>query len=381
MWSLFPQEAEAHDHQPRSLWPLRRGRAGTVAKERFIRRSSKSRMTMKPEENAAGRPEDRQPPPMPSISLPKGGGAIRGIGEKFAANPVTGTGSMTVPIATSPGRSGFGPQLSLAYDSGAGNGPFGFGWSARLPAITRKTDKGLPQYRDARGVRRLHSVWRGRPGAGRSGAERDVGPRDAAGSDDRSQTPTPSALPPAHRRPVRPHRALDPPWRRRCPLALHLPRQHHHAVRQGRDSRIADPGRSSARLQLADLRDPRRQGQRHRLRIQARGRRRSRPGAGPRTQPRRKRRSPTGRNRYLKAHPLRQPRTLLDGAGQRPRSPERGAAAERGWMFEVVFDYGEHARRRAHSRTTRANGRTATTRSLPTALASRCAPTGSASGC
>jgi hypothetical protein len=40
----------------------------------------------------------------PSISLPKGGGAIRGVGEKFAANPVTGTGSMTVPIATSPGR-------------------------------------------------------------------------------------------------------------------------------------------------------------------------------------------------------------------------------------------------------------------------------------
>src|SRR3954467_7140437 len=85
----------------------------------------------------------------PSIELPKGGGAIRGIGEKFAANPVTGTGSMSVPIATSPGRSGFGPQLSLAYDSGAGNGPFGFGWSLSLPSITRKTDKGLPQYFDA----------------------------------------------------------------------------------------------------------------------------------------------------------------------------------------------------------------------------------------
>ena len=85
----------------------------------------------------------------PSINLPKGGGAIRGMGEKFAANPVTGTGSMTVPIATSPGRSGFGPQLSLSYDSGSGNGPFGFGWSLSLPAITRKTDKGLPQYRDA----------------------------------------------------------------------------------------------------------------------------------------------------------------------------------------------------------------------------------------
>ncbi len=85
----------------------------------------------------------------PAIQLPKGGGAIRGIGEKFAANPVTGTGSMTVPIATSPGRSGFGPQLSLSYDSGAGNGPFGFGWSLSLPSITRKTDKGLPKYQDA----------------------------------------------------------------------------------------------------------------------------------------------------------------------------------------------------------------------------------------
>src|SRR4051812_13041096 len=83
----------------------------------------------------------------PELSLPKGGGAIRGIGEKFTSNPVTGTGSMTVPIATSPGRSGFGPQLAVSYDSGAGNGPFGIGWNLSLPAITRRTDKGLPQYR------------------------------------------------------------------------------------------------------------------------------------------------------------------------------------------------------------------------------------------
>jgi RHS repeat-associated protein len=85
----------------------------------------------------------------PQLALPKGGGAIRGIGEKFAANPVTGTGSMSVPIYSSPGRTGVGPQLSLSYDSGAGNGPFGLGWSLALPAITRKTDKGLPQYIDA----------------------------------------------------------------------------------------------------------------------------------------------------------------------------------------------------------------------------------------
>ena len=85
----------------------------------------------------------------PTISLPKGGGAIRGIGEKFGANPVTGTGSMSVPIATSPGRSGFGPQLSLSYDFIAGNGPSGFGWKLSLSSITRKTDKGLAQYQDA----------------------------------------------------------------------------------------------------------------------------------------------------------------------------------------------------------------------------------------
>ncbi|MCP4430236.1 MAG: hypothetical protein GY806_04585 [Gammaproteobacteria bacterium] len=88
-------------------------------------------------------------PQTPSINLPRGGGAIRGLGEKFAANPVTGTGSMTLPIATSSGRSGFGPQLSLSYDSGAGNGPFGFGWNMSLPAISRKTDKGLPRYGDS----------------------------------------------------------------------------------------------------------------------------------------------------------------------------------------------------------------------------------------
>jgi hypothetical protein len=70
------------------------------------------------------------------------------MGEKFAANPVTGTGSMSVPIATTPGRSDFYPKLSLSYDSGNGNSVFGFGWSLSLPAVTRKTDKGLPRYWD-----------------------------------------------------------------------------------------------------------------------------------------------------------------------------------------------------------------------------------------
>jgi hypothetical protein len=70
---------------------------------------------------------------LPSINLSKGGGAIRGIGEKFGANPVTGTGSLTVPVFTSPSRSDFSPKLSLSYDSGASNGPFGLGWKRRQP--------------------------------------------------------------------------------------------------------------------------------------------------------------------------------------------------------------------------------------------------------
>ncbi|MCB0575820.1 MAG: hypothetical protein KDC61_14770, partial [Saprospiraceae bacterium] len=82
----------------------------------------------------------------PVINLPKGGGAIQGIGEKFQANPVTGTGSMSVPIAISPGRGGFAPQLALSYDSGAGNSHYGLGWNIGLPSISRKTQSGLPQY-------------------------------------------------------------------------------------------------------------------------------------------------------------------------------------------------------------------------------------------
>ncbi|MEV6596687.1 SpvB/TcaC N-terminal domain-containing protein [Actinoplanes sp. NPDC051346] len=85
----------------------------------------------------------------PAVTLPTGGGAVRGIGEKFSANAATGTGSFSVPLALSPGRSAFQPELSLSYDSGTGNGPFGLGWSLDCPSISRKTDKGLPRYDDA----------------------------------------------------------------------------------------------------------------------------------------------------------------------------------------------------------------------------------------
>jgi RHS repeat-associated protein len=83
-----------------------------------------------------------------AISLPKGGGAIKGIGETFQPNLFTGTGNHTIPLALSPGRNGFGPKLSLEYSSGNGNGLFGLGWQLSVPRITRKTEKGLPRYGD-----------------------------------------------------------------------------------------------------------------------------------------------------------------------------------------------------------------------------------------
>ncbi|KAL5331064.1 hypothetical protein ACEPPN_000593 [Leptodophora sp. 'Broadleaf-Isolate-01'] len=88
-------------------------------------------------------------PSLPKVSLPKGGGAIQGIGEKFDVNPATGTGSATIPIKVTPAREEMQPQLSLRYDSGHGNGPFGLGWQlSGVGSITRKTSKGIPQYQD-----------------------------------------------------------------------------------------------------------------------------------------------------------------------------------------------------------------------------------------
>ena len=83
--------------------------------------------------------------PQAALSLPKGGGALKGIGETFQANLFSGTANFSVPIALSPARGGSGPQLSLGYSSGNGNGVFGLGWQLTMPRITRKTEKGLPR--------------------------------------------------------------------------------------------------------------------------------------------------------------------------------------------------------------------------------------------
>lgn len=84
----------------------------------------------------------------PSISLPKGGGAIKGIDEKFSVNAVNGTAGLSLPLPVSPAR-GLTPSLAISYNSGNGNDVFGLGWGLGLPSIKRRTSKELPQYLDA----------------------------------------------------------------------------------------------------------------------------------------------------------------------------------------------------------------------------------------
>ncbi|KAH8654845.1 virulence plasmid 65kDa B protein-domain-containing protein, partial [Ilyonectria robusta] len=88
-------------------------------------------------------------PQRPTLSLPKGGGAIQGMGEKIEVNPSNGTASLSIPIKVPAGRSGMQPNLALTYDSGVGNSEFGLGWRlSGVESITRKTSKGIPQYND-----------------------------------------------------------------------------------------------------------------------------------------------------------------------------------------------------------------------------------------
>ncbi|MDI2127062.1 SpvB/TcaC N-terminal domain-containing protein [Yinghuangia seranimata] len=83
------------------------------------------------------------------VSLPSGGGAVSGLGEKFTADPFTGTGAFALPLTVPAGRRGVQPQLALSYGTGQGNGPFGLGWRLDLPGVARRTSRGVPRYVDA----------------------------------------------------------------------------------------------------------------------------------------------------------------------------------------------------------------------------------------
>lgn len=284
---------------------------------------------------------------LPAVSLPKGGGAIRGIGEKFAANPVTGSGSTTVPIVTSPGRVGFGPQLSLAYDSGAGNGPFGFGWSLSLPSITRKTDKGLPKYNDAEdsdvfilsGTEDLVPVYR-KDAAGEWAIDTEgnlvVQEDEIDGFRVRRYRPRIEGLFARIERWTRIGEAADVHWRS-------ISKDNILTLYGSRDeSRIADPDDASRIFSwlICETRDDKGNAIIYRYKredgtgvdlTQAHERNR-----GDRQDSRRR------ANRYLKRIFYGNRVSLLDNSGRRPRSLTQSQIDSAGWMFEVVFDYGDH---------------------------------------
>jgi RHS repeat-associated protein len=295
---------------------------------------------------AAGTDEGRDPktaeaggsgPTAPALNLPKGGGAIRGIGEKFGSNPVTGTGAMSVPIATSPGRSGFGPQLSLSYDSGNGNGSFGFGWRLALPSITRKTDKGLPRYDDAAETDVFIL----------SGAE-DLVPLLAPDhTRHRDVTTAPGYVVQRYRPRIEGLFARIERWTRERDGDVHwrsITRDNILTI-YGKDleSRIAepeDPRRIFSWL-ICETRDDKGNATLYEYKPEdgtgvdpARACERNR---GDRDDPRRT------ANRYLKRIRYGNRRPLLDDEGRRPRFlADLPAEASGGWLFEVVFDYGEH---------------------------------------
>jgi RHS repeat-associated protein len=82
------------------------------------------------------------------LSLPSGGGGISPLGERFQPDLVRGSGSYSVPIHLPKGPNGICPSLALTYSTGAGNGPFGFGWRLNIMRVERRTDKGIPEYSD-----------------------------------------------------------------------------------------------------------------------------------------------------------------------------------------------------------------------------------------
>ncbi|HEU4583743.1 MAG TPA: SpvB/TcaC N-terminal domain-containing protein [Polyangiaceae bacterium] len=274
----------------------------------------------------------------PSLSLPRGGGAIRGIGEKFATNPVTGTGVTSVPIATSPGRSGFDPKLELTYDSGEGNGPFGFGWSLRLPAIVRKTDKGLPRYDDA-GESDVFIL---------SGLE-DLVPRlDAVGHHRADTTSAPGYVIHAYRPRIEGAFARIERWTRQCDGDVHWRSISSDNVLTvygaTPHARIADPQdhRHVFSWLVCEVRDDKGNAILYEYKPED--------GAGvdPGLAHERSRGSPMapGRtaNRYIKRVRYGNRTSLLDAEGRRPALLTDERRANAAWMFELVFDYGEHDR-------------------------------------
>ena len=85
----------------------------------------------------------------PVLSTGRGGGALRGTKGEFNCDAHTGSAKLSIPLPFTPDREGTVPPVSLSYDSGNGNGPFGLGWLLNSPRIERSTSRRLPLYMDS----------------------------------------------------------------------------------------------------------------------------------------------------------------------------------------------------------------------------------------
>ena len=262
--------------------------------------------------------------PPPAISLPKGGGAIKGMGEKFSANPVTGTSSMSVLIATTPGRSGFGPQLSVAYDSGAGNGIFGLGWNLSIPSITRKTDKGLPRYWDSE----ESDVFI------LSGAEDLVPVLKADGSREVLDSPDRQFKIQRYHPRIEGLFARIERWMKVDSGEIHWRSISKDNITtlygKTEESRIADPGDSSHIFTwlICESYDDKGNAIRYQYKFEN-----SEGGSLAHAHERNRSLESRSANRYLKH---------IYYGNQSPRQANEDLSLRKDWLFEVVFDYGEH---------------------------------------
>ncbi|HEU5175681.1 MAG TPA: SpvB/TcaC N-terminal domain-containing protein, partial [Gemmatimonadaceae bacterium] len=243
---------------------------------------------------------------------------------------------MSVPIPTSPSRGGSGPSLALSYDSGSGNGPFGFGWSLGMPGITRRTDRGLPRYLDAEDsdVYVLSESDDLVPMLDDDG-DRVVDHASIAGYTVERYRPR---IEGAFARIERWTRQSDGDvhWRT---LSANNALSIYGATRESRIADPADPARVFSWL-LCETRDDRGNAMVVEYKAEdATGVDVTSPEEAGRGDAASAARTA---NRYLKRVRYGNRVPLLDAQGRRPvhLSPAQRAAAD--WMFEVVLDYGEH---------------------------------------
>jgi RHS repeat-associated protein len=81
------------------------------------------------------------------INLPSGPGSVEGLGRNFVPSIASGTAGYGIDIALPPAVRGFGPSLSLDYDSAGGASEVGTGWQiGGVPGLRRRVDDGLPHF-------------------------------------------------------------------------------------------------------------------------------------------------------------------------------------------------------------------------------------------